>query len=426
MPLCGTVLVGWLGASVHWLWIMWVGCFFEWVLLAARLVVYHKTKGCLEHSVMDEVDVWKLVACLAIFISGFLGSGLTPLIMFWKGRRAALFKGRAGGLAQGEDRHNVSIDGACHEPVVTAADPGAVEFHGARLGEESKPVLLTLVRVVAFVERLVTSIGCGVMITTGLVHVLPDAQDDIAETLWVESSGYPLASAICLAGIMLTYTFHMEVHFVIDSATQPAVRMHVLEAGLVVHSVLIGFALGAADQLIGLRGLTIALIFHQLCEGFALGSIVGIAAKKSIGNDSRGDDIVIPGISIVHQLVMVFFFALSTPIGILIGWFGVSSTDNADSVASHGAQGVLSAVAAGILICSALADFLPSLYGTGHHKHNERTSSEDEGCSSHRHHDHSGIIALLALDATRFGPRMVLHLGVLTGAAAMSVLAIWS
>ena len=70
------------------------------------------------------------------------------------------------------------------------------------------------------------------------------------------------------------------------------------------------------------------------------------------------------GISRLHQATMVLLFALSTPAGVIIGWLAVpSDSAQADSTASLGTQGVLSAVAAGILICSALCEFLPELYG---------------------------------------------------------------
>ncbi|CUF91532.1 zinc transporter, putative, partial [Bodo saltans] len=201
---------------------------------------------------MDEVDVWKLVACLAIFTSGFIGCGLTPFIAFLRCRCSA----------QPVEPLNRS----------SAVVAGGVPNYGAAAHLDERSIIapqqsgrteVTVERVVVFVERFVTSIGCGVMLTTGLVHVLPDSEDDIDSTGWI-SSGYPLAPVVCLGGIMLTYIFHMEVHFLVDGATQPVARMHMLEAGLVVHSVLIGFAVGVSDELLGLRGLTIALIFHQL------------------------------------------------------------------------------------------------------------------------------------------------------------------
>jgi solute carrier family 39 (zinc transporter), member 1/2/3 len=366
---------------------------------------------------MDEIEVWKLVACLAIFASGFVGCGLTPLIAYIRGRRATQSVEPVN-LERNEKTHAV-VASRFQAPSYGAASN--VDERIATAGVPSERSEVTFDRVVVFVERFVTSIGCGVMLTTGLVHVLPDSEDDIASTNWMES-GYPLAPVICLGGIMLTYIFHMEVHFLVDGATQPVARMHMLEAGLVVHSVLIGFAVGVSDELLGLRGLTIALIFHQLCEGFAIGSVVGKAALKSVVTNANGDSVVIHGVSVLHQAVMVLLFALSTPAGVLIGWFAVASSTSADSVASHGAQGILSAVAAGILICSALSDFMPSMYGTSHHQHGAATDNHDRA----PHEPDSGVVALLALDPSRTLPRMVLHLGVLIGCAAMSVLAVWS
>jgi zinc transporter ZupT len=48
--------------------------------------------------------------------------------------------------------------------------------------------------------------------------------------------------------------------------------VQVLEAGIGVHSVLIGIALGVSKTACALIPLLIALVFHQLFEGFALGA----------------------------------------------------------------------------------------------------------------------------------------------------------
>jgi hypothetical protein len=249
---------------------------------------------------------------------------------------------------------------------------------------------------------------------------------------------YPLAPAICTGAILLVFFFHVELHHRVDHTKQPVARMHTLEGGLIVHSVLIGFALGTAPDITGLRSLAIAMMFHQLCEGFAMGSAVKEAAKGAWG------------ISRLHQATMVLLFALSTPAGVIIGWLAVpSDSAQADSTASLGTQGVLSAVAAGILICSALCEFLPELYGLAAHQHGTGATggaspaaaelasaplsntleappevavvaNESGGAAE------GGAAGGFALNHCSGWWRLVNHVGVSVGAGAMAVLALWS
>ena len=50
--------------------------------------------------------------------------------------------------------------------------------------------------------------------------------------------------------------------------------MHVLELGIVVHSVVIGLSLGASNNTCTIKGLVAALCFHQIFEGMSLGGCI--------------------------------------------------------------------------------------------------------------------------------------------------------
>ena len=50
--------------------------------------------------------------------------------------------------------------------------------------------------------------------------------------------------------------------------------MHVLELGIVVHSVVIGLSLGASNNTCTIKGLVAALCLHQMFEGMSLGGCI--------------------------------------------------------------------------------------------------------------------------------------------------------
>ncbi|WVZ16449.1 hypothetical protein V8G54_009431 [Vigna mungo] len=115
---------------------------------------------------------------------------------------------------------------------------------------------------------------------------------------------------------------------------------HVLELGIIVHSVIIGISLGASENPNTIRPLVAALTFHQFFEGMGLGSTISQANFKR-----------------VSVTMMGLFFALTTPIGIGIG-IGISSVYDEYSPTALIVEGVFNAASAGILIYMAMVDLL--------------------------------------------------------------------
>ena len=126
-----------------------------------------------------------------------------------------------------------------------------------------------------------------------------------------------------------------------------SVTTHVLEIGVAVHSLVVGFSLGMQTELGELRTLVIAICFHQFCEGIAIGaSIVASRLPKC------------------HSLGLMALFGFTAPGGIALGLV-VSVVEGhhvADSAKSKTVQGVLAAVAAGILLYMALVDIFGHLF----------------------------------------------------------------
>lgn len=125
-----------------------------------------------------------------------------------------------------------------------------------------------------------------------------------------------------------------------DELVRHRVISQVLELGVVVHSLIIGMSLGASDFPSTVRPLVPALTFHQLFEGISLGGCI-VQAKFRLRS----------------MVAMALFFSLTTPIGVAIG-IGISSVYDETSPTALVVQGFLEAAAAGILVYMALVDIL--------------------------------------------------------------------
>ncbi|XP_073002816.1 zinc transporter 4-like [Typha latifolia] len=114
----------------------------------------------------------------------------------------------------------------------------------------------------------------------------------------------------------------------------------VLELGIVVHSVIIGVSLGASQSASTIRPLVGALSFHQFFEGIGLGGCIVQANFKARAT-----------------LIMATFFSLTTPFGIALG-IAISSSYNQHSSTALIVEGFFNSASAGILIYMALVDLL--------------------------------------------------------------------
>ncbi|CAA7405530.1 unnamed protein product [Spirodela intermedia] len=128
-----------------------------------------------------------------------------------------------------------------------------------------------------------------------------------------------------------------------NAASQDARRRivsHVLELGIVVHSVIIGVTLGASVHPTTIKPLLVALSFHQFFEGIGLGGCLLQAKFKTR-----------------TMTTMAMIFSLTTPAGIAVG-LGISSRYDPGGGAALTVEGLLSAASAGILIYVSLVDLL--------------------------------------------------------------------
>jgi zinc transporter 1/2/3 len=169
-------------------------------------------------------------------------------------------------------------------------------------------------------------------------------------------------------------------HTLLIHAEKNIVTVILLEIGISVHSVLIGIALGGAkDEFLALF---IALCFHQFFEGIGLGHVLidNITGKKKRA----------------LAIGCAFFYSITTPIGIAIG-IGLSNSNNGfQTTTSIITAGILDAVAAGILIYSALVSLLSIIF-------------QSRGFKKQKHYN-----------------KVLCFLSFYLGCAMMSILAIWA
>ncbi|KAL1560870.1 Zinc transporter 8 [Salvia divinorum] len=114
----------------------------------------------------------------------------------------------------------------------------------------------------------------------------------------------------------------------------------VLELVIIVHSVIIGVALGASESPNTIKPLIAALTFHQFFEGIGLGGCIAQAKF-----DARA------------VAIMAVFFSLTTPVGIAT-IIGITNIYSETSPTALIVEGVFNSASAGILIYMALVNLL--------------------------------------------------------------------
>ncbi|KAM7273703.1 hypothetical protein ACFE04_028367 [Oxalis oulophora] len=241
--------------------------------------------------------------------------------------------------------------------------------------------------------------AAGVILSTGCVHILPDAFENLTSPclneIWGKFSwtGFVMMVAVILVLIIEsflpcyitksspnkngdeensehqvhTHATHGHAHGGDEENSEHQVHTHathghahgsvaaaadanqllrdrvlaqVLELGIVVHSVIIGISLGASQSPDTIKPLVIALTIHQFFEGMGLAGCISQGKFKAR-----------------NMVIMALFFALTTPIGIAIG-IGISDSYDENSPKALAVEGILNATSAGILIYMALVDLL--------------------------------------------------------------------
>lgn len=242
---------------------------------------------------------------------------------------------------------------------------------------------------------IIKCFAAGVILSTSLVHVLPDAYDALADCAVASKHpwrDFPFAGLVTLIGALLallvdiTASAHVghgqghgdkpsggdylpvvskevgvgeKVQVGLSAEELAKVKQklvsQVLEIGIIFHSVIIGVTMGMSQNQCTIRPLVAALAFHQIFEGMGLGGCIAQA-----------------GFSVGTVAYMCFMFSVTTPVGIVLGMVVFSVTGYDDS--SPNAlimEGLLGSLSSGILIYMALVDLIAADFF-----HNKMMSSE--------------------------------------------------
>ncbi|KAI8901450.1 Zinc/iron permease [Globomyces pollinis-pini] len=163
-----------------------------------------------------------------------------------------------------------------------------------------------------------------------------------------------------------------------EEANRRVIGTYVLEAGILVHSFVIGLTLGMADEL-ELIGLLIAISFHQFFEGVALGSM--IVSVKMSGNT---------------KIYLMLLYPLTTPTGIAVGIL-LSNSFNVNSNTCILIRAILMSLSSGILMYNTYSELMGN-----------------EIIRNHTFHQYSNSF------------KSICFLSMYLGASTMAVLAIWA
>lgn len=240
---------------------------------------------------------------------------------------------------------------------------------------------------------IIKCFAAGVILSTSLVHVLPDAFDALADCQvssrhpWKD---FPFSGLVTLIGVLLALLVDLTATSHVDShghghgqgknshyspigtseelaarrksaesggelggigerrAEEELVRMkqrlvsQVLEIGIIFHSVIIGVTMGMSQNQCTIRPLVVALAFHQIFEGMGLGGCIAQA-----------------GFSFGTTAYMCFMFSVTTPLGIVLGMIIFSLTGYDDSNPNALIlEGLLGSLSSGILIYMGLVDLI--------------------------------------------------------------------
>ena len=164
---------------------------------------------------------------------------------------------------------------------------------------------------------------------------------------------------------------------------QSVMKALTMEVSIAIHSIIMGVALGGADDAGELATIMVAFAFHQFFEGIA----VGTASLESEFDKKT-------------SIIFCTIFALSLPIGIIIG---MSASD--DSVDSTITKASFSCIAAGSLIYTSLVEMLAA-------------NMESQIHSGHVHNEANQKAKNVNLTVS--------YLSFCAGCASMAVLAMWA
>lgn len=179
----------------------------------------------------------------------------------------------------------------------------------------------------------------GIFLGAGLIHLLPDAQENFGR--FAGDIDFPFVLLICGCGFLLVFFLEkvlLRGEDVGAMSGERPVYPFVLTLVLSVHSFIAGTALGLEKTLISSVILFIAIIAHKSSAAFALGSSL------------RNAEIPSPRFAMI-----ISFFSCMTPLGIMLG---TAFAGLLTSRTATGVEAIFDALAAGTFLYVSILDII--------------------------------------------------------------------
>jgi zinc and cadmium transporter len=219
--------------------------------------------------------------------------------------------------------------------------------------------------------QLILSLVSGVMLGVALLHLLPHA------VMQFDNNPTP-AMVACLIGLLFMFfmvrMFHFHQHDLAVESDHDHKKKELCDDELDHHHVHCDHHSGNVDM--SWIGLCFGLSVHTLVDGFALGAAVSSAGSSLLGLGtflaivlhkpldamSITSLMAVRGWDANKQLIVNLVFALMCPLGALLFTIGFSQAGEYQSMV----LGYSLAFSAGIFLCISLGDLLPEVHFHAH------------------------------------------------------------
>jgi zinc transporter ZupT len=184
-------------------------------------------------------------------------------------------------------------------------------------------------------HHITDSITNGIFLGAAVFHMLPDAQ---AGFVAAGLTNYPYAILLCMGGVILLQLVKYITVYFNRASDNSKLNGSIILIVLCIHSLIEGATLGINTTVTNAFVIFIAIMAHKSCDSFALATTL---KRYSI----------LPK----YNFLMVVFYALMTPFGILVASTIISLLSNGSASL---VESSLNAVAAGTFIYIGAIDAL--------------------------------------------------------------------
>lgn len=191
---------------------------------------------------------------------------------------------------------------------------------------------------------LSNAFSAGIFLGAGLLHMLPDAQENFQA--YAGEIDFPFPTLVAGIGFILILLLEKAAlkgkEDVSGVSKDRLFYPLVLSLVLSVHSIIAGISLGLEATLLSATAIFIAIIAHKGAAAFAL----GVSLKE--GNFTT-----------YHYVIIIGFFAIMTPLGLGLG---VAFSSNLSNNTSAGFEALFDALAAGTFLYIAVVDIMEEVF----------------------------------------------------------------